>query len=68
MKKGSTILLLALLLFGAVGLWFFWPVLSPWLGWEKKKPVAARSESPPKEKIFEDERRKLDDLVKQKLK
>lgn len=67
MKKGSAFLFPALLLFCAVALWFFWPMISAAL-WEKKKPVAPRPASPVKEKIFEDERRKLDELVKQKSK
>jgi type VI protein secretion system component VasK len=64
MKKRSAILFLALLLF--VGLWFFWPVLSSRLGWEKKRPLPEKPATPPKEKLFEDDRRRLDEVLKQR--
>ena len=67
MKKARILLLSAILFFFALALWLFWPLIAARL-WDQKKPLAASPSSPSKEKIFEDERRKLDDLVKQKSK
>jgi type VI protein secretion system component VasK len=67
-KWRSDILLLALALVFvcAVALWFFWPELSWRLGWDEKKAPPARASGESKEKLYEEDRRKLDELLKQR--
>ena len=67
MKKAGIILLCAILFLFGLAVWFSWPVISSRL-WEKKKAAPLRPASPSKEKLFEDDRRKLDELLKQKSK
>jgi hypothetical protein len=65
-RKGGLFLVLAIVLFGLVSLWFFWPEISWRMGWDGKKPAPGRSTGPVKEKLSEEDRRKLDELLKQK--
>ena len=67
-KRGSRGLFLALAvtLFCAIALWFFWPEIAWRMGWGGKKPAPGRAMGPVKEKLSETDRRKLDELLKQK--
>jgi hypothetical protein len=66
-KTGSSkLVLLVLLLFWVGVLWFFWPELTSWLGWGEKKPAPAPTKSAPKEKISEEDRRKLEEILKKR--
>ncbi|MGH7766894.1 MAG: hypothetical protein ACREQP_05520 [Candidatus Binatia bacterium] len=67
-KSRSDILLLALAIVFvcAVGVWFFWPELSWRLGWDEKKASPGRATGQAKEKLYEDDRRKLDELIKER--
>jgi hypothetical protein len=64
-RRGGLLLALATLAAAAVGLWLFWPELSWRLGWEGKK-AAPRASGESKEKLYEDDRRRLDELLKQR--
>jgi hypothetical protein len=67
-KRRSDVLLLvlAILFVGAVALWFFWPELSWRLGWDGKKATPGRASGESKEKLYEEDRRRLDELLKQR--
>ena len=67
-KPRSDILLfaLAVVFVCAAALWFFWPEISWRLGGDEKKAAPERAKGPAKEKIFEEDRRKLDELLKQR--
>ena len=58
------LLVLVILLLGAVGFWFFWPEVSWRMGLSERKLPQSKGEA--KEKIYEDDRRKLDELLKQR--
>jgi hypothetical protein len=64
-RSGRLVFVLAVLLLCAVALWFFWPEISWRMGWEEKKPVP-RATGQSKEKLSEEDRRKLDQLLKQR--
>ncbi len=57
---------LALLFFGAFVLWLAWPEISWKTGWGEKKPPPKAAAGTSREKIFEDDRRKLDEVLRQR--
>jgi uncharacterized membrane protein len=65
-RRGVFLLALAVVLFCAVALWFFWPEISWRMGWDGKKPSPARSTGPAKERLSEEDRRNLDRLLKER--
>ena len=65
-KSGSGFLLLAFLLFCAFLLWFFWPEVTSWVERAEKKPAPAQTKGAPKEKISEEERKKLDEILRER--
>jgi hypothetical protein len=64
--SGGLFLALAVILFCALAFWFFWPEISWRMGWDGKKPAPGRATGPVKEKLSEADRRKLDELLKQR--
>jgi len=67
-KRRSDVLLfaLAVVFVCAVALWFFWPEISWRFGWDGKKAAPGRASGESKEKLYEEDRRKLDELLKQR--
>jgi hypothetical protein len=65
-RRGGFLLALAILTVSAIALWFFWPELSWRLGWEGKKAAPGRASGESREKLYEDDRRRLDELLKQR--
>jgi hypothetical protein len=65
-RRGGLLLALAILVGAVIGLWLFWPELSWRLGWEGKKAPPGRASGESKEKLYEDDRRRLDELLKQR--
>ena len=66
-KTGSSkLVLLVLLLFCAFVLWYFWPEITSWIGWQEKKPAPAKQQRAPKENISKEDRKKLEEILKQK--
>jgi hypothetical protein len=64
--SGGLFLALAVILFCAIALWFFWPEISWRFGWDGKKAAPGRASGESKEKLYEEDRRKLDELLKQR--
>ncbi len=64
--SGGLFLALAVILFCAIALWFFWPEISWRMGWDGKKPAPGRAMGESKEKLYEEDRRKLDELLRQR--
>lgn len=65
-RSGFLFLAAAIFVFCVLALWFFWPEISWRMGWDGKKPAPGRAMGPVKEKLSETDRRKLDELLKQK--
>jgi hypothetical protein len=65
-RRGGFLLALAIFAVGAIALWFFWPELSWRLGWDGKKAPPGRASGESREKLYEDDRRRLDELLKQR--
>jgi len=58
--------LLVLLLFCVFVLWFFWPELTRMVGWPEKKVAPERQQKAPKENISKEDRKKLNEILKQR--
>ena len=65
-KVRGAVFLLVLLLFCGAALWFFWSELMSRLGWREKGLGPAPARSTADEKIFEEDRRKLNELLKKR--
>ena len=66
-KTGSSkLVLLVLLLFCVFVLWYFWPELTGTVGWPEKKAAPAQPQKAPKENISKEDRKKLEEILKQK--
>jgi hypothetical protein len=65
-RSGGLLLALAILVVSAITLWLFWPELSWRLGWEGRKAPPGRAAGQAKEKLYEDDRRKLEELLRQR--
>jgi hypothetical protein len=66
MRKGAAVFIVPLLLAGAFFLWLAWPQISWKMGWGEKKPPPKAAAGSSREKIFEDDRRKLDEVLRQR--
>jgi hypothetical protein len=46
--------------------WFFWDDLERWVGWGARKVEPDQARKPSQERIFEEERKQLDEILKQR--
>jgi hypothetical protein len=67
-KRRSWRLLLGfgILLLLGIGIWLFWGEISWRTGWQKKNPGPVKQTTPAQEKLFEEDRRKLDEVLRQR--
>jgi len=64
-RRGRFLLGLTVVIVCGVGLWLLWPEISWRLGLEEKK-TPPRASGQAREQLYEDDRRKLDELIKER--